>query len=262
MVSKVFVINLEKDVKKKEKINSQLQKFNIEFSFFQAINGKELSKAYADDLNSKSIPRLLTNGELGCLLSHIDILKKIGNNDIFLILEDDVVLEEGLTRFLEHIPKINFGWDVILLGHGSEFDVKYATPISLWGRKSVNGFVIGKPVVKAMGAWGYLINYCGAQKILDNFQSYTRPFDHYTGSTDLLNLYVVQKPLLYQSPELFLESNLESERVEVNRRYDLSQTGLKAFIKKFKIFTALNKMRWFLIAQFHYMKVFLPVKKN
>ena len=107
----VYVINLKDAVERKISITRQLEKLDIPYELFEAINGRSLSD---DELAEKvdmgevrKHPDWLTKGALGCALSHIAVYKKIveSNSEWNLILEDDVVVSDELKNILSHIEK-------------------------------------------------------------------------------------------------------------------------------------------------------------
>lgn len=80
------------------------------FSNFQIVNG-----VYGKDvIDFVSNPNELTEGELGCTLSHIKIWKmvvedtSINDNDFVMIIEDDVYSVEGIEDKLKICLKTNF----------------------------------------------------------------------------------------------------------------------------------------------------------
>lgn len=117
---KIFVINLKKDIIKKEKILQQFNEHKIDFEFLDAVYGYD--EPYLSEFNQNKI--LKSPGEYGYLQSWKKILeisirekyKKI------LVFDDDVILlgnfEEKAKIFFDSISK---NWKVINLGV-SEFN--------------------------------------------------------------------------------------------------------------------------------------------
>ncbi|KAA0448389.1 MAG: glycosyltransferase family 25 protein, partial [Candidatus Thioglobus sp.] len=76
----IFVINLKRDSAKKQQIQTMLNKLNLEFNLFEAVDGAALSEGKIATIYDKSNPRLkrqLSNGELGCAFSHLHIYQKM-----------------------------------------------------------------------------------------------------------------------------------------------------------------------------------------
>lgn len=100
---KIFVINLKKDVEKRQKIEAQLQALALEYEIIEAVYGKDLQDDELETLVKDYKNCYLTKGEIGCVLSHQLIYKKMQEENIHhaLILEDDVVIKPETKDFLE-----------------------------------------------------------------------------------------------------------------------------------------------------------------
>lgn len=239
----IKIISLKKDKIKRDLVLSQLEKLNLSqyVQVIDAINGKELSLDALNDITSNrknfaptKFNRALSAGEIGCSLSHQAIYESLNVDDVFLILEDDVVISPDLTVLLKTIEKLPTNWEVLLLGH--QVARVRGARISVWGRKKLGKFIIGKPVELACGAYGYLINYKGANKLMQALKSMDAPIDHYTGITDFVNLYAIKEPIIHFSKEQAVHSNITSGRSMVEAQAirqlenDTSST-LKKFVK-------------------------------
>lgn len=95
----IFVISLARSQDRRTRIAARLQELSLEFEFFDAVDGKDLSDyhhslvdySFADF--RKTYGRPLSNGEVGCALSHALLYKKIVDENIphAVILEDDAL---------------------------------------------------------------------------------------------------------------------------------------------------------------------------
>jgi GR25 family glycosyltransferase involved in LPS biosynthesis len=94
-----IVLSLEHRYDRRDFITKTMDKMNISFDFFNAINGHETFN-----------PTNLLNGEYGIKLSHIEIMKYCKQNNFsgILIFEDDVVFcddfYEKLNKNLLELP--------------------------------------------------------------------------------------------------------------------------------------------------------------
>ena len=78
-----FIINLKRYPEKKAKIKKRLNKFNISYTFYDAIDGQMITDKYMESNNYKinndwKDPfhnRKTTLGEIGCSLSHYNVMK-------------------------------------------------------------------------------------------------------------------------------------------------------------------------------------------
>lgn len=99
---KVYVINLEHNSCRMNRMNDVLTKLQIKYERFDAIDGIKLN-----------------NPELGCQMSHVNIIKKAiaENHNIICILEDDTIFYKNFNYVLDNMYKnIPNDWDMIYLG--------------------------------------------------------------------------------------------------------------------------------------------------
>jgi GR25 family glycosyltransferase involved in LPS biosynthesis len=119
IIDKVYIINLERRPDRKKKILTELLKVGItNYEFIDAVDGKnpnvyEMYKKLKNEKKSK----LKTVGHLGCLLSHVNALKKAYNDGFkqSLIIEDDIFFKNN--NFLDELKNIVMcPWKIIFLG--------------------------------------------------------------------------------------------------------------------------------------------------
>ena len=180
---KVFVINLDKNVERMSFMKAQLDRLGLVYERFPAIYGKQLSK---EDRKSKfsairsfcAMGVRLTNGEIGCALSHAMIYRKMMEDNIpfALILEDDIEIDDCFcdvikraAEFIESIkPQV-----VLLSSHGCrqkhENDVERIT-----SGMCTDGYLITNsaartlykanyPVITVADRWNRWVKYCGLE---------------------------------------------------------------------------------------------------
>ena len=130
MIYHIFVINLKRCVKKKEKMKLRLRGMN--FSVVEGVDGRNLNIEKIKNKNNMILKewkdpwsgRNITWGEVGCTLSHCSIYEKCLNENIetAVILEDDVLLKDNfkvkLEETIKEIEKYN-NWDLCYLGRKS-----------------------------------------------------------------------------------------------------------------------------------------------
>lgn len=104
---KIFVINLKKDEKKREKIKQELEKYNLDYELIEAIDGNKLSEKELELLVKDYKKAYLAKGEIGCALSHQLAYKKMQENKLHhaLILEDDVEFDEKISSLLSDMDE-------------------------------------------------------------------------------------------------------------------------------------------------------------
>lgn len=105
----IFIVSLQQDVEKRETISKTLNDFNLDFTFIDAVYGRELPNEYLDYLRDKSSGKLIdrgfpaTPGEIGCTLSHLKAYQEVIDRGLewACILEDDAILDERFKVFIE-----------------------------------------------------------------------------------------------------------------------------------------------------------------
>ena len=105
---KIFCINLDKRIDKWLLSKKEFQKHDLIVDRFIAIEG-----------NPDKIKTHLTDGGVGCTISHLEVFKlsKLLNLKNVLILEDDVDFIDDLNdRFNEYYKQIHENWGLLYLG--------------------------------------------------------------------------------------------------------------------------------------------------
>jgi GR25 family glycosyltransferase involved in LPS biosynthesis len=105
---KIYYINLERRKDRNQECIDELKKYNIIAERFDAVDANLL------DRNNWTH----SMGNLGCVNSHLNIIKKAKENKYknILILEDDVVfdvdMEENFKKYYNQVPE---NWDILYL---------------------------------------------------------------------------------------------------------------------------------------------------
>ena len=116
---KIFIINLKRADAKRERMKGLLEEIGCDYEFFEAIDGSHVdtskfkaSSYWMDPYHHTH----MTEGEIGCALSHFMVWKKIveSNIDRAIILEDDVEFLDD--NFMEKCHAIDSDYDHVFLG--------------------------------------------------------------------------------------------------------------------------------------------------
>lgn len=105
-----LLINLAESKDRLSKMTCRLKKLGVEYERIEAINGKQLTQATKDSLtypynhfeSKVRYTRELTDGEIGCFLSHRMCWEKLvaSNEDFALIMEDDIEISTLASKYL------------------------------------------------------------------------------------------------------------------------------------------------------------------
>lgn len=211
---KIYCINLESEFNRRNYIKIKSKEYNLNVSFINAVLGKSLDSNLLTSFHSDSesvINRRLTDGEVGCYLSHINTLKEFlsTDDDYAIVIEDDIEITENLMFFINEFKdsKEPNNFDIILLGYRNGYG-------SLWGATSF----LGRDIIRfsdcGYGAHAYLITRYGAEKILNEATIPQWPFDYVTGGAVIptLRVYGLKYKIVELNSVLSQQSSLEGGR--------------------------------------------------
>ena len=225
-IDKIYVINLETRIDRKEEMLEELKKMKIndlgEVEFFNGIipteeilntwNSNYINPLPQFVINSNIDEKKYRLGCLGCLLSHFTIIQKAYslNYENIIIFEDDALFEEN-DKSLEEILKIyNIFFDKIV----KEFGIFY-----LGGNhKSINLKHIIDNLYLTDGTLcthSYIINREGMKFVIDNLTGYSKEIDVFYRECLQKNkfCYTIHPPLFSQRKSF---SNILNNEIKYN----------------------------------------------
>jgi glycosyl transferase family 25 len=106
---KVYYINLDKSLKRKNFMENQFKTLNIPITRFSAVYGKELPNTFLnkakEDFNICTHYPNLNDGEIGLTKTYFELWREIQNQkeQFAIILEDDALVDES---FFKDLPEI------------------------------------------------------------------------------------------------------------------------------------------------------------
>ncbi len=115
------MINLDRAPERLARISGQLQRLHLPCTRLAAVDARALTPAQRAALDEPAFHRkhgmTPLPGELGCYLSHIDVMRNFLASDaeFALVLEDDVLLQDSLPAVLQGLMKHRTRWDVAKL---------------------------------------------------------------------------------------------------------------------------------------------------
>jgi GR25 family glycosyltransferase involved in LPS biosynthesis len=180
---KIYCLNLERNSEKWQKTNTQFKELNINVDRFLGIDGNnitddefnEISNRKISEVDSSKLGLIENKYALGCLMSHIEIIKeaKSAGYKRILIFEDDVILSDEFNERISQINKLN--WELLYLG-ASQFN---------WsGVKVNNGFY---KCSNTLGTFAYAINSNIYDDLLELFETKRKSIDNLLSEYQLKN---------------------------------------------------------------------------
>lgn len=96
------VISLKNQHQRRAHMTQELGKQNIDFTFFDAIEGHDIARISHNLGLQVAQNTQLSQGEKGCLLSHVSLWQKMCDENLphITILEDDIFLGQNAAAFL------------------------------------------------------------------------------------------------------------------------------------------------------------------
>jgi glycosyl transferase family 25 len=122
-IDNIYVINMDKDTEKLQKIKKQLDDRNLKFKRIQGVEVSKMSDKEIDENISSFCKYFCSPSMQGIFLSHIKCWKSIiENNDKYaIIFEDDAVLHDKFVNYVENtLKELNSNypsWDMVYLGY-------------------------------------------------------------------------------------------------------------------------------------------------
>jgi GR25 family glycosyltransferase involved in LPS biosynthesis len=183
----IYVINLDRRPEKWKRMQRVLKEAGINGNRFSAIDGMKISDETQKELAGKYPVRML-KGEVGCLLSHVSVIKDAYDRgfNLIWIFEDDIEFAEDphvMMPIVKALSSIDPNWDVLYtdvdskhssgetaLAMGYDFrpDRLFQYPLEHYlKRKRVNADLMR--LGQRYGLYSYLVSRKGMKKISHYF---------------------------------------------------------------------------------------------
>jgi GR25 family glycosyltransferase involved in LPS biosynthesis len=168
----IIVLNLNRAKNRREILEAQFKNRSInDYLFFPAFDGRYITNLTfnANIGIGYGMGRPLRKTEMSIIMSHLSALKhaKMMNYDNVIILEDDVVLcedwNERINQLKQDLPE---DWGHVYLSGHSDYVAlkKYDIPTII-------------PSPKMVGAFAYMVNSSGYDKIINFCMSFMTTYD-------------------------------------------------------------------------------------
>ena len=184
---KIYVINLKKDIQKKNNMIRKLDKLQVQYEVIEAILGKDFQDEF-DKLDNNKY--LQYKGEYGLWLTWKKLFKTIIDNNIekVLIFEDDVYFHKEFNNNLKtYFDNLSQSWDICLLG---SLDFKCESNC-----KSLNNFWYN-PAEHVYGAMGIGLTQKAVKEILQKLNNNIYEPVDWLYKNQIKNTYVAFPPLI------------------------------------------------------------------
>jgi len=175
-----WVINLDRAPDRLARISAQLQRLQLPFTRLPAVDARTLSPEQRSLLDEAAYCRkhgmTPVLGELGCYLSHIDVMRRFlaGSAEFALVLEDDVLVHDSLPAVLQGLMANAGRWDAVKLSA-----VHRGTPVRVL--EVAPGHHLAVMLSRVTGSSAYLMNRKAAAAWLrepGGLLPMTLPYDH------------------------------------------------------------------------------------
>jgi GR25 family glycosyltransferase involved in LPS biosynthesis len=219
--SRLFLINLDSAVERREHMLAQLQQHNLR-AHRVGIDCRSLTRQQISVAMARRFPQiefafdLLSGAEIGCWMSHLSAwttFLSAGSGDACVVVEDDVLLEPAFVRTIEAL-EAQASYDVVFLGTSSK-------NLSTRRRTAVKGVWMHEPKGAIYNTWGYVIR----REYLNRFFAAPRlrlsvPVDHVLGGRAAARkprVAVVQPIVVREEPRLSRASQIAPHTWRIDR---------------------------------------------
>lgn len=179
----VFVINMEKQEKRRLHMSGILQQFGFDFSFINATDGNRINIAkspfYDRRKRMRYFGRDMLPAEIGCSLSHRTCFRKMLEDGLqhVLILEDDVVFEKDFPEILSKVMEHAEYWDILRFVGSKKLYKKGSRKLVALN----DNYHLCRLPTAPGGAHAYIINRKAALKLLEMTEKNWVPIDTILG---------------------------------------------------------------------------------
>ena len=204
---KIFYINLDKDRERRESMERQLSSLGLCYERMQAVYGRELSQETLQECYSRKRvfrcqSRELTFAEIGIALSHINIYRRIIDQNIpcALVLEDDVIFPDRFGEAINDLePLVGVDRPEVLLLSPATAD--FGQP----GKIRTSGEYQAVPFVSGFYASSYIVTRSAAESLLKELYPLSMYADNWNRlkTFKVVDIYVISPCLLEQDREQF-----------------------------------------------------------
>ncbi|ASM52276.1 glycosyl transferase, family 25 [Pseudoalteromonas espejiana DSM 9414] len=228
----IFVINLARSTKRLKQTTERLSAVNLTFKRIDAIDGNNLTVKqkylhYSSQINKQKYHYALSNGQIGCYLSHRKAWQKIVDEKLkyAIVLEDDFYIDESIHDAIKNIEQLNQPWQLIKLAAYENRTRPIAYQHSLNNHQQL---VIHKKLMT--GCCATAISYEGAKQLLKATAQFGRPVD-----CDLQHIWETQVNGFSLMPyPIMQDANIKSDIASCTTKTRIKKAFLRRKIQQIK----------------------------
>jgi glycosyl transferase family 25 len=159
-VDNVYLINMDKDTDRLEKVTKECDIVNIKFERFSGLKVSDLSQNILDKYIPKETQKYDTNSMIESGLNHLFVwqnaIQKQYKN--ILVLEDDIYFTDDFNEYFKNVmAELPEDYDILYLGYN---DIIYEAP------EDCSFNYIYKPILP-YGLHGYIVSNKGLKKLVN-----------------------------------------------------------------------------------------------
>ena len=239
----IVVISLLRAVDRREAIKRQFSHIGLDFSFFDAVDGKQGHELFArfDARKAKRIGEIpLTAGHLGCYASHYLVWKRCyESGKPMIVLEDDAqIFKQPFLRFLGVSSVFPENIECVRL---FESKSRNRARLPVFEHK---GVTVSKFLRGHKSATGYFLRPSAAKKFLDYAKTWAEPVDIEMDQfwDNSVECYGVEEPCVTNNPEF--ESAIDTGLNTAELRRGLMRLRWRWYLIKGKIRREIHNFRF------------------
>lgn len=239
---KIYVINLERAVERKEAAIGEFERYGIEFDIHSGVDWRSLTERDVREqvehkfqaIAKKRWNPMSIYGMLACWLSHRNLWKRAVYDgvDAIAVFEDDVRLADETKSALARIESLeqqDFNFDIVFL-----YDSKRVKPM-IPAHRIDSRFVLNLVKYSSMGAVGYVISRPAMKILLDDYPKMNMGIDELMHSYWLTGLktYVLTPQVAYHGDAIsgLEHHSLAGEADGTNELRKLRRESLGAYLR-------------------------------
>ena len=208
---KLFVINLERAVERRRRMEEQFASLGMEAAFHPAADIRDFTPETYTKVDRETRRRLglwpQADAEIACWMSHHRIMREIVENgpETAAIFEDDAGLSADLPKVLDALERRPFAFDVVKLNRRSSRTFIPCERLS-------TGHRVGRVRYHDYGSEGYVITREAARHFIENTPKMMREIDQALSRfwENGLNVFYVDPPVVSHDEQD--DSQIERDR--------------------------------------------------